>query len=96
MTLVVVKAWEPILITADLMALAAGCATRAEVLEERHARAVSLKAEGNALFSSHRLEEANEKYREAMELWPENIIYRLNRAAALLELGQAEKVSPVD
>ena len=42
---------------------------------------------GNLLVNSGRLEEADEKYRQALATAPDNVEYLCNRAACLMELG---------
>ena|GEM_PF-580728 len=52
-------------------------------------------AAGNLLFRSNRLDEADQKYRQALSLWPDNMEYLYNRAACLMELhlfGEADEL----
>jgi len=55
--------------------------------EKQHAHAEALKDEGNALYKQKKFAEAIKKYEEAVALWPENIAYLNNKAAALMEAG---------
>jgi hypothetical protein len=57
-----------------------------------HRQAELIKAEGNALFAEKKTQEALRSFDRAVELSPHHLIYRLNRAAALLELGQGQEV----
>lgn len=53
--------------------------------------AESLKQQGNTLYSQKNFGGAMELYAKAVDLQPKNIVYRLNRAACLLELGDTKK-----
>ena len=63
-----------------------------QLLPSGRRRANELRVEGNALFSQKRMEEALQRYEQALELCPDHLVYRLNKAAALLELGQHQEV----
>jgi tetratricopeptide (TPR) repeat protein len=58
-------------------------------------RAEELRVDGNADFEAKRFVEALEAYDEALRLRPTSLVYRLNRAAALYELGRHAEVRGV-
>lgn len=55
-------------------------------------QAADFKAAGNAAFAERRFGEAQQAYERALALSPHHLIFRLNKAAALLEQDSAEEV----
>lgn len=48
-------------------------------------------AQGNEAYLAKQLEEALKHYSDAIKLVPENLVYRLNRAATLVELERFDQ-----
>lgn len=80
---------------APVAGFAAGAATGAtaqhEIDEGAKVQADALKAEGNKAMAQRNFNEAIEKYTQAIELDPSNVVYLSNRAAAYSSLGQHDK-----
>lgn len=57
--------------------------------------AVAKKTEANALYKARQFEAAIALYNEALELDPEDLTYRLNKAAAYMEQGDLETAKKV-
>lgn len=64
---------------------------RQAAMSEEEKQANDLKDQGNELYKKRRFAEALELYEKAIQLCPDNIVFRLNRAAVLLEMGEIDK-----
>lgn len=64
---------------------------RRAAMSEEEKQAEKLKNEGNELYKKRQFAEAIALYEKAIDLCPDNLLFRLNRAAALLEMGQVDQ-----